>query len=81
MYLIKPHSIVVCIVLLLTMFATDAHGSDVSTGLKYSVPMNSGRWGYVKGDYRYLTYKQNYGDARMVDTAMDGGFLQMGFVF
>jgi len=62
-------------------FGDDGYGSDVSTGLKYSIPMNSGRWGYVKGGYRYLTYKKKYSDARMIDTAMDGGFLQMGFVF
>ena len=62
-------------------FGDDGYGSDVSTGLKYSIPMNSGRWGDLKGGYRYVTYKKKYSDARMIDTAMDGGFLQMGFVF
>jgi hypothetical protein len=62
-------------------FGDEGYGSDVSTGLKYSIPMNSGRWGYVKGGYRYVTYKKKYSDANMIDTAMDGGFLQMGFVF
>jgi hypothetical protein len=38
-------------------------------------------WGQVKGGYGYVTYKKKYSDARMIDTAMDGGFLQMGFVF
>jgi hypothetical protein len=62
-------------------FGEEGYGSDVSTGLKYSIPMNSGRWGYVKGGYRYVTYKKKYSEARMIDTATDGGFLQMGFVF
>lgn len=62
-------------------FGDDAVGSDVSTGLKYSIPMNNGRWGFVKGGYRYLTFKKKYSDARSFDMAMDGGFLQMGFIF
>ncbi|MGC8602539.1 MAG: hypothetical protein ACP5VS_02485 [Desulfomonilaceae bacterium] len=62
-------------------FCDDAVGSDLSTGLKYSVPLNNGRSGFLKGGYRYLTYKKNYSDAKMIDTAMDGGFLEMGFIF
>ncbi|MBI5251759.1 MAG: TonB-dependent receptor [Desulfomonile tiedjei] len=62
-------------------FGDEAVGSDVSTGLKYSIPMSNGRTGFIKGGYRYLTYKKKYSDARSFDTAMDGGFLQMGFVF
>ncbi len=62
-------------------FLDEAVGSDVSTGLKYSIPMNNGRWGFVKGGYRYLTFKKKYSDSRSFDTAMEGGFLQMGFVF
>lgn len=62
-------------------FLDEAVGADVSTGLKYSIPMNNGRWGFVKGGYRYLTLKKKYSDARSFDTSMDGGFLQMGFLF
>jgi hypothetical protein len=62
-------------------FGDDAVGSDVSTALKYSIPMNNGRWGFIKGGYRYLTVKKKYSDARSFDMAMDGGFLQMGFIF
>ncbi len=62
-------------------FCDNAVGSDMSTGLKYSVPLNNGRSGFVKGGYRYLTYKKNYSDVKMIDTAMDGGFLEMGFIF
>ncbi len=62
-------------------FGDDAVGSDLSTGLKYSVALNNGRSGFLKGGYRYLTYKKKYSDAKMIDTAMDGGFVQMGFIF
>jgi len=62
-------------------FGDDAVGSDLSTGLKYSVSLNNGRSGFLKGGYRYLTYKKKYSDAKMIDTAMDGGFVEMGFIF
>jgi hypothetical protein len=62
-------------------FGDEAFGSDMSTGVKYTIPLNNGRWGFVKGGYRYLTYKKKYSDARMLDTCIEGGFLQMGFVF
>lgn len=62
-------------------FYDDAFGSDLSTGLKYSVPLNNGRSGFLKGGYRYLTFKKSYSDVKMIDTAMDGGFLEMGFIF
>lgn len=62
-------------------FLDDAVGADLSTGLKYSIPLNSGRWGYLKGGYRYLTYKKGYSDVRLVDTTLEGGFVQAGLVF
>ncbi len=62
-------------------FGDDGVGSDLSTGIKFSIPLNNGRWGFVKGGYRYLTYKKKYSDARLIDTCLDGGFVQMGLVF
>ncbi len=62
-------------------FGDDGLGSDLMSGLKYSMPLNSGRWGYLKGGYRFMSYKKKYSDVKMFDTAMEGGFLQMGFVF
>ncbi len=62
-------------------FLDDAFGADLSTGLKYSVNLNNGRSGYLKGGYRYLTYKKGYSDTKMIDVAMDGGFVEMGFLF
>ena len=62
-------------------FLDDAVGADVMTGLKYSIPLNKGRWGYVKGGYRYVTYKKGYSDVKLLDTAMEGASIQMGFIF
>jgi len=62
-------------------FGDDAIGADISTGLKYSIVMNSGRWGYVKGGYRVVTYKKKSSDFHLIDTELAGGFVQMGFVF
>jgi hypothetical protein len=62
-------------------FGDDGVGSDMSTGIKFSIPLNNGRWGFVKGGYRYLTYKKKYSDAKLIDTCVDGGFVQMGLVF
>jgi hypothetical protein len=62
-------------------FGDDGVGSDMSTGIKFSIPLNNGRWGFVKGGYRYLTYKKKYSDAKLIDTCLDGGFVQMGLVF
>jgi hypothetical protein len=62
-------------------FGDEAFGTDLSTGLKYSIAMNNGRWGYVRGGYRYLTYKKSYSDVKMIDTAMEGGYLALGVVF
>ncbi len=62
-------------------FGDDAFGSDLSTGLRYSIPMNRGRWGYLAGGYRFLTYKKKLSDIKEIDTAAEGGYLQMGFIF
>ena len=62
-------------------FGDEAFGSDLSTGLKYSISMNNGRWGFIKGGYRFLTYKKKYSDVKLMDTAMEGGFLAVGVVF
>jgi len=62
-------------------FLDDAIGGEAETAIKYSIPMNCGRWGFVKGGYRYLTYKKKSNDARMFDIAMEGGFIQTGLVF
>ncbi len=62
-------------------FGDNAFGSDLSTGIKYSLPLGNGRFGFVSGGYRYLTYKKKFSDVKLMDTAMDGGYLKMGFIF
>ena len=62
-------------------FGDGAVGATLESALKYSIPLNKKRWGFVKGGYRYLTYKKKSSDARMFDIAMEGGFIQMGLVF
>lgn len=62
-------------------FLDDAFGAEAETALKYTIPMNNRRWGFVKGGYKYLTYKKKSSDAKMFDIVMEGGFLQMGLVF
>ncbi|MBI5571723.1 MAG: hypothetical protein HY914_17405 [Desulfomonile tiedjei] len=62
-------------------FGDLAVGSDLSTGLKYSLPLGDGRWGFVKGGYRYVNYNKKYSEAKLMNTTLEGGFVQMGFVF
>ena len=59
----------------------DAFGADISTALRYSIPLKAGRWGFIKGGYRYMTFNKKYSDFKLMDMAMEGGFVQMGFVF
>ncbi len=55
-------------------------GLDVQTGLRYSIPMNCGRWGYARGGYRLLDFKEDRVDYR-IDTYLDGWFVELGLVF
>jgi hypothetical protein len=43
--------------------------------------MGKGRWGYVGGGYRFVTFKKGYSDVEQIDTAIEGGFLKMGITF
>ena len=40
--------------------------------MQFSVPMNSGRWGYAKGGYRFINFKEDRTDLRL-DTYLEGG--------
>ncbi len=62
-------------------FLDEAFGSDLSTGLKYTIPLGNGRYGYLAGGYRYLTFNKGYHDLKRIDTSIEGGYLQMGFIF
>lgn len=62
------------------MFMDDSEGWDLEAALKYSIPVNCGRWGYVKSGYRFIDLKKS-NNQYVFDHAMEGGFLEFGFVF
>lgn len=55
-------------------------GLDVQAGLRYSIPLNCGRWGYAKGGYRLIDFKEDRIDHR-IDTYLTGWFVEAGLVF
>jgi hypothetical protein len=61
-------------------FLDNTFALDVQTGLQFSVPMNAGRWGFVRGGYRLLNFTEDRNDLRM-DTSMEGGFVETGLIF
>jgi hypothetical protein len=62
-------------------FLDEAFGSDIMTGLKYTIPMGNGRWGSLGGGYRYVTFKKGYNDFKQIDTSLEGGYLKMALIF
>jgi hypothetical protein len=61
-------------------FLDGAFALDVEPGMRFSIPLNCGRWGYVRGGYRYLNFKEDRDDLRL-DTVMQGGYAEMGLIF
>ncbi|MGB6064960.1 MAG: hypothetical protein WBG50_09130 [Desulfomonilaceae bacterium] len=61
-------------------FLNDAIGYDAEAALSYLIPIKTGRFGFVKGGYRY-TYLKKERPNRMFNTTMDGAFVQVGFLF
>ena len=55
-------------------------GVDVQAGIRYSVPLGAGRWGYGRGGYRYLNLNEDRDDMRL-DAVLDGGFVEAGLIF
>jgi hypothetical protein len=53
---------------------------DIQAGLQFSVPMNAGRWGYAKGGYRFINFKEDRSDLRL-DTYLEGAFVEGGLIF
>ena len=62
-------------------FLDEAFGSDMMSGLKYTIPMGNGRWGSLGAGYRYVTFKKGYNDFKQIDTSLEGGYLKMALVF
>ncbi len=53
---------------------------DLETGFRFSVPMNCGRWGFVRGGYRLINFTEDRNDLRL-DTVLEGGFVEGGLIF
>jgi len=62
------------------IFGDDAQGWDIQLGGRYSIPLNCGRSGYAKGGYRFVDYKKNQQDF-ILTNAIEGGFMEFGFIF
>ncbi len=62
-------------------FLDEAVGSDIMTGLKYTIPMGNGRWGSLSGGYRYVNFKKGYNDFKQIDATVEGGYLKMALMF
>ncbi len=62
------------------IFLDDVEGCDLQGAARYSIPMNCGRSGYVKGGYRLVQLKKGQNDFLLQD-AVEGGFMEFGFVF
>jgi hypothetical protein len=61
-------------------FLDDHLGYDAEAALRYIIPIRRGRFGFIKGGYRYAQLKKER-DAHLFSTTMDGAFLQVGFLF
>jgi len=61
-------------------FLNDSIGYDAEAALSYLIPIKTGRFGFIKGGYRYAYLKKDK-PARMFNTTMDGPFVQVGFLF
>lgn len=62
------------------MFIDDVEGWDVQAGARYSVPLGCGRWGYLKGGYRFVQLKKGQYDY-LLNSTLEGGFVEGGFIF
>ncbi len=62
------------------IFLDNVEGSDLEAGARYSIPLNCGRSGYVKGGYRVVDIKKSQNDFGF-NQALEGGFMSFGFIF
>ena len=61
-------------------FFNDVLGYEAEAALNYMIPIKTGRFGFIKGGYRYAHLKKDKGH-QMFTSDMDGAFLQVGFLF
>jgi hypothetical protein len=62
------------------IFLDDVEGYDLQAAGRYSVPLNCGRSGYVKGGYRFVQLKKSETDFLFSNT-LEGGFIEGGLIF
>lgn len=61
-------------------FLSDSFGFDAETALNYMIPIKSGRFGFVKGGYKYSYFQKDIKHDAL-NTTLDGAFVQVGFLF
>ncbi|MEW6138851.1 MAG: hypothetical protein AB1733_11510 [Thermodesulfobacteriota bacterium] len=61
-------------------FLDDTIGYDAEAGLNYMIPIKTGRFGFVKGGYRYFDLKKD-ADTKAFGSTLHGAFLSLGFLF
>jgi len=61
-------------------FLSDSFGFDAETALNYMIPIKSGRFGFVKGGYKYSYFQKDIKHDAL-NTTLDGAFVQVGFMF
>jgi hypothetical protein len=62
------------------IFLDNVEGYDLQAGARYSIPLNCGRAGYVKGGYRLVTLNKSQSDF-LYKNSLEGGFMEFGFIF
>jgi hypothetical protein len=62
------------------VFLDNHTGYELEGGLSYIVPIKTGRFGFLKGGYRYAHLKKDK-DSELFKTTMDGAFVEAGFIF
>lgn len=61
-------------------FLSDSFGFDAETALNYMIPIKTGRFGFVKGGYKYSYFQKDLKQDAL-NTSLDGAFVQVGFLF
>jgi hypothetical protein len=60
-------------------FLNDTFGWEAELALSYLIPIRTGRFGFVKGGYRYTDMRRE--KHSLMDITLDGPFVQVGFLF
>jgi hypothetical protein len=61
-------------------FLSDSLGYEAEAALSYLIPIKTGRFGFVKGGYKY-SHMKKHRTHELFDVTMDGPFVQVGFLF